>query len=299
MREEEKKTSQDSSFKKFMKKRWAYPAIYIASAALILSGVLWFQNGNENASDTDGFDYGETDLSGKGNEDAVEVNNAMENFVLPVENADGAVIQTKFYDVHGEEAAQEEALVFYNNTYQPNAGIDIVMKDGKSFEVRSALSGTVTKVEEDATLGNVIEIQHAEGIVTRYQSITDMKVKEGSVVEQGDTIAQSGQSQINQEAGEHVHFEIRKDGVAVNPEEFVGKTLSQLEKAEIAEEKAPTEDAAQDGSTESSNDESDAAPSDGDQSEDTAPSDEDQSEDDGASNEGETDADTSSDSQES
>lgn len=57
-----KKTSQDSSFKKFMKKRWAYPAIYIASAALILSGVLWFQNSNENASDTDGFDYGETDL---------------------------------------------------------------------------------------------------------------------------------------------------------------------------------------------------------------------------------------------
>ncbi|MED1605837.1 peptidoglycan DD-metalloendopeptidase family protein [Cytobacillus kochii] len=271
-----------------MKKRWAYPAIYIASAALILSGVLWFQNSNENASDTDGFDYGETDLTGKGNEDAVEVNNAMENFVLPVEKADGAVIQTKFYDVHGEEAAQEEALVFYNNTYQPNAGIDIVMEDGKTFEVRAALSGTVTKVEEDATLGNVVEIQHAEGIVTRYQSITDMKVKEGSVVEQGDTIAQSGQSQINQEAGEHVHFEIRKDGVAVNPEEFVGKTLSQLEKAEIAEESTPAEDAAQEGSTESADDESDAAPSD-----------EGQSEDDGASNEDETDADTSSDSQES
>ncbi|MDQ0187331.1 peptidoglycan DD-metalloendopeptidase family protein [Cytobacillus kochii] len=288
MREEEKKTSQDSSFKKFMKKRWAYPAIYIASAALILSGVLWFQNSNENASDTDGFDYGETDLTGKGNEDAVEVNNAMENFVLPVEKADGAVIQTKFYDVHGEEAAQEEALVFYNNTYQPNAGIDIVMEDGKTFEVRAALSGTVTKVEEDATLGNVVEIQHAEGIVTRYQSITDMKVKEGSVVEQGDTIAQSGQSQINQEAGEHVHFEIRKDGVAVNPEEFVGKTLSQLEKAEIAEESTPAEDAAQEGSTESADDESDAAPSD-----------EGQLEDDGASNEDETDADTSSDSQES
>ncbi|MCA1026329.1 peptidoglycan DD-metalloendopeptidase family protein [Cytobacillus kochii] len=288
MREEEKKTSQDSSFKKFMKKRWAYPAIYIASAALILSGVLWFQNSNENASDTDGFDYGETDLTGKGNEDAVEVNNAMENFVLPVEKADGAVIQTKFYDVHGEEAAQEEALVFYNNTYQPNAGIDIVMEDGKTFEVRAALSGTVTKVEEDATLGNVVEIQHAEGIVTRYQSITDMKVKEGSVVEQGDTIAQSGQSQINQEAGEHVHFEIRKDGVAVNPEEFVGKTLSQLEKAEIAEESTPAEDAAQEGSTESADDESDAAPSD-----------EGQSEDDGASNEDETDADASSDTQES
>ncbi|MGP9043634.1 peptidoglycan DD-metalloendopeptidase family protein [Cytobacillus kochii] len=288
MREEEKKTSQDSSFKKFMKKRWAYPAIYIASAALILSGVLWFQNSNENASDTDGFDYGETDLTGKGNEDAVEVNNAMENFVLPVEKADGAVIQTKFYDVHGEEAAQEEALVFYNNTYQPNAGIDIVMEDGKTFEVRAALSGTVTKVEEDATLGNVVEIQHAEGIVTRYQSITDMKVKEGSVVEQGDTIAQSGQSQINQEAGEHVHFEIRKDGVAVNPEEFVGKTLSQLEKAEIAEESTPAEDAAQEGSTESADDESDAAPSD-----------EGQTEDDGASNEDETDADASSDTQES
>ena len=47
MREEEKNQS-SQGVKKLLKKRWAYPAIYIASAALILTGVLWFQNSSTN-----------------------------------------------------------------------------------------------------------------------------------------------------------------------------------------------------------------------------------------------------------
>ena len=66
-------------------------------------------------------------------------------------------------------------------------------------------------------LGNVIEIEHDKGIVTQYQSVKDVKVKVGEQVKQGQAIAMAGQSLFNEEAGTHVHFEIRKDGVAVNP----------------------------------------------------------------------------------
>ena len=47
MREEEKNQS-SQGVKRLLKKRWAYPAIYIASAALILTVVLWFQNSSTN-----------------------------------------------------------------------------------------------------------------------------------------------------------------------------------------------------------------------------------------------------------
>ncbi|MCM3179187.1 peptidoglycan DD-metalloendopeptidase family protein [Cytobacillus horneckiae] len=246
MREEEKKSSQDSSFKRFMKKRWVFPAIYIASAALILSGVLWFQNSNNSATDSDQFDYNATDVPGKNDEPALEVNRALENFVMPVEKTDTAVIQKGFYDLEADDAEQEAALVFYNNTYHPNTGIDIAMPDGEPFEVRASLSGTVTKVQEDSLLGNVIEIEHDEGIVSRYQSVTDMSVAEGDVVEQGQALATAGKSLINEEAGVHVHFELRKDGIAVNPESFFNKSLSELKKVETVKDKTeqlPADDA--------------------------------------------------------
>ncbi|WP_040207078.1 M23 family metallopeptidase [Neobacillus jeddahensis] len=226
MREEEnKRSSQSSSIKRFFKKRWVFPAIYIASAAIILTGVLWYQ---ASSSDTDKYDYKSTDIAGKNDTPAVEVNKPLENFKMPVKSADDAVVKTKFYDFQGKAEDQEAALVFYNNRYEPNQGIDITTKKDESFDVTASLSGTVTRVEEDATLGNVIEIEHDKGIVTQYQSVKDIKVKVGEEVKQNQVIAKAGQSLFNEKAGTHVHFEIRKDGVAVNPTEYFEKSLDAL-----------------------------------------------------------------------
>jgi stage II sporulation protein Q len=237
MREEEnKRSSQSSSVKRFFKKRWVFPAIYIASAALILTAVLWYQSSN---SATDKYDYKSTDIAGKKNQEpAIEVSKTLENFKMPVENAEAAVVKTKFYDFNGKTEDQEAALVFYNNTYQPNTGIDVTMKDDESFNVVAALSGTVTRVDEDAVLGNVIEVEHDKGIVTQYQSVKDIKIKVGDEVKQGQVLATAGQSLFNEKAGTHVHFEIRKDGIAVNPTNYFNKSLSTLEEAELSNEKA-------------------------------------------------------------
>lgn len=236
MREEEKK---QSSPQRFFKKRWVYPAIYIASAAIILTAVFWFQSNNNDVAESPVVDS--TDVAdGNFDQDAVEVNRPVENFVMPVTNPDTAVIAKPFYDLEGKKEEQEAALVFYNNTYHPNTGIDIALKDGESFEVVAALSGTVTKVEEDALLGNVIEVEHEKGIVTQYQSIQDIKVEVGEFVEQGQALAAAGQSLFNEEAGVHVHFEIRKDSIAVNPLDYFNKPLSALQEAELEKENATT-----------------------------------------------------------
>jgi stage II sporulation protein Q len=221
MREEENK--QSSRFKRFMKKRWVFPAIYIASAAILLTGVLWYQGSHSNSA---------TNQSGSGvtgknlNNPALEVTKSLEDFQMPVADASQAVIEKKFYDFSGKKADQEAALVVYKNTYVPNTGIDIGMKNGKTFDVVAAMSGKVTKVQEDSLLGNVIEIDHGHGVVTQYESVKDMKVKVGEKVKQGQTIAQAGQSVFDEKAGTHVHFEIRKDGVAVNPQSYINKPLS-------------------------------------------------------------------------
>ncbi|MBE3571077.1 MAG: peptidoglycan DD-metalloendopeptidase family protein [Bacillales bacterium] len=244
MREEEKKrSSQDSSIKRFFRKRWVFPAIYIASAAIILTAVLWYQNAGNNA-DSDKFLYNSKDIAGRKHNDppAIEVNRSLENFVMPVKDPDSAVIQKQFYDYDGKAEEQEAALVFYNNEYHPNTGIDITMNNGETFDVIASLSGIVTKVEEDALLGNVIEIEHDKGIVTQYQSVKDMNVEVGDKVEQGQTLAKAGQSLFNQEAGVHVHFEIRKDNVAVNPLDYFDQPLSALQEEKSAEDSEVSEE---------------------------------------------------------
>jgi stage II sporulation protein Q len=103
------------------------------------------------------------------------------------------------------------------------------MNNGKSFAVVAALGGTVTQVKEDAVLGNVIEVEHSKGVVTQYQSVKDIAVKEGDVVKQGQFLAKAGQSELNKQAGTHLHFEIRKNDVAVNPVSYFNKTVSDVE----------------------------------------------------------------------
>lgn len=247
MREEEKKrSSQDSSFKRFFQKRWVFPAIYIASAAIILTAVLWYQTSStNNAAKDNEYNYNATDIAGKKyNQPAIEVNSALENIAWPVANPDTAVIQKQFYDYNGKAEEQEAALVSYNNSYHPNTGIDITMKNGETFDVLAALSGTVTDIREDSLLGNVMIIEHDKGVTTQYSSVKDFAVEVGAQVKQGQAIAKAGQSLFNEEAGVHVHFEVRKDKQPVNPISYFDKPVSSLQVEKPADDKAAADDQA-------------------------------------------------------
>ncbi|MEK3798655.1 M23 family metallopeptidase [Peribacillus sp. FSL H8-0477] len=222
MREEEKNTSQKSRFQRILKKRWTMPAIYLASAAIILSAVLWYQN-SDNQTAENGKDKETAETAKDFNQPSVEVNSKLESIKMPVADASATVIKKNFYDKNADKAEQEAALVYYNNRYEPNKGIDVAARDNKAFDVVASISGEVTKVEDDSLNGNLVEVEHEDGVVTRYQSIQDIEVKVGEKVKQGEKLAVAGQSLINEDAGVHVHFEIRKDGVAVNPIDFMDK----------------------------------------------------------------------------
>lgn len=227
MREEEKNTSQKSRFQRILKKRWTMPAIYLASAAIILSAVFWYQNSDDQTAEN-GKDKETAETAKDFNQPSVEVNSKLESIKMPVADASATVIKKNFYDKNADKAEQEAALVYYNNRYEPNKGIDVAARDNKAFDVVASISGEVTKVEDDSLNGNLVEVEHEDGVVTRYQSIQDIEVKVGDKVKQGEKLAVAGQSLINEDAGVHVHFEIRKDGVAVNPIDFMDKQLTSI-----------------------------------------------------------------------
>ncbi|NGP44745.1 M23 family metallopeptidase [Bacillaceae bacterium SIJ1] len=249
MREEEKQTSGQSKWKQLTKKRWFYPAVYLASAAVILTSVFWMQdNALEEAQDAQNEDFSVNDPMF--DEDAVEVTNSTEHFVMPAREDVAVIVAKDFYEASASQEEQEEALVMHNNTYYPNTGVDLATENGESFEVLAALSGTVTRAEKDDLFGNVVEVDHGEGVETYYHSLSEVQVQEGDTVKQSDVIGSAGQNEFNQESGVHLHFEVRKDGEPINPLSVIDKELAVLvesgmnkEDESVPEEQSSEEDA--------------------------------------------------------
>ncbi|APH03409.1 M23 family metallopeptidase [Bacillus weihaiensis] len=246
MREEEKqRTSQNTKLQQFFRKRWVFPAIYLMSAAVILTAVLWYQGiSNDVAEDLENNDQGEN-ISLTNEPEAVEVNALKENFAMPAIDPDAVQVVKKFYEADASAEDQEAALVFYNNTYRMNKGIDIAREDQKEFDVVASLSGTVTKAEKDPILGFVVEIEHENEVVTVYQSLADANVQAGDKVQQNELIGKAGKNLYNEEDGIHVHFEVRQAGKAVNPLTYMDKPVTSIETAKEeaeVEEEAPAED---------------------------------------------------------
>jgi murein DD-endopeptidase MepM/ murein hydrolase activator NlpD len=67
--------------------------------------------------------------------------------------------------------------------------------------------------------GNLVEVEHGNGMVTRYAHAKAVLVKEGDVVNKGDEIALMGST--GRSTGSHVHFEVLKHGRQLNPSQFI------------------------------------------------------------------------------
>ncbi len=85
--------------------------------------------------------------------------------------------------------------------------------------VYASSGGTVTKAGWGSGYGYVVYIQHEDGKQTRYAHLSRVLVKVGKTVKQGDKIALSGNT--GNSTGPHLHFEIRVNGKAVNPFNYV------------------------------------------------------------------------------
>ena len=135
-------------------------------------------------------------------------------------------IGRSFYNYQDTEENQANSLIYYQNTYIPNSGVDYVCNE--VFDVVAILDGKVTKVTENNLLGNIIEITHENNFISVYQSLGEVSISEGDMVIQGQIIGKSGVSNISTDLGNHLHFEIIHNGKNVNPENYYDKNLEDL-----------------------------------------------------------------------
>jgi murein DD-endopeptidase MepM/ murein hydrolase activator NlpD len=92
-------------------------------------------------------------------------------------------------------------------------GVDIPSAEGSPIHALAA--GVVTRAENRSGFGNMVEIDHGNGYLTRYAHISKLAVKTGDRIDQDQVIAEIGST--GRSTGPHLHLEMFKDGRRFNP----------------------------------------------------------------------------------
>lgn len=100
-----------------------------------------------------------------------------------------------------------------------HAGLDMMAPEGSP--IRAAAGGTVVYAGRYYAYGNIVDIQHGDGVVTRYAHMLAFApgIAPGTPVAVGDIIGKVGHT--GHAHGSHVHFEVRLNGRAVDPKPFL------------------------------------------------------------------------------
>mgnify|MGYP006388770055 CR=1 FL=1 len=98
-----------------------------------------------------------------------------------------------------------------------HTGLDIATSNGTPL--KAAASGTVVYSAWKGSYGNLVIVDHGNGIQTYYAHCSRLYVSVGQTVSQGETIAAVGST--GNSTGPHLHLEIRVNGVAKNPQNYI------------------------------------------------------------------------------
>lgn len=136
---------------------------------------------------------------------------------LPIANpAPGAPVSSSF-------GARKDPLL---GTAAFHSGIDFRSSSG--VPVRATGKGTVVKAGWNGGYGRMVEVDHGDGLVTRYAHMSAISVAVGDPVAVGSEVGKVGST--GRSTGSHLHYEVRRNGEALNPVRFlkVGKKIAGL-----------------------------------------------------------------------
>ena len=100
-----------------------------------------------------------------------------------------------------------------------HTGLDIACSSGT--DIKAVAKGKVIFAENNGAYGNLVKIDHGNGIETWYAHCSKIYTKVGKEVKAGDVIAAVGTT--GNSTGPHLHLEIRIDGTAINPQKYLYK----------------------------------------------------------------------------
>jgi murein DD-endopeptidase MepM/ murein hydrolase activator NlpD len=115
---------------------------------------------------------------------------------------------------------------FGGRTYEFHAGMDI---DGeRGDQVIAPANGVVTEAGWKGGYGNMIEVDHGNGLTTRYGHLSKIAVQVGDTISRGQLVAFVGST--GRSTGPHLHYELRLNDRPINPRRFLPPEVTELRK---------------------------------------------------------------------
>jgi len=195
----------------------------------ILNGIM---GGNEKSTaEADTIDQipdsmpQEASASSNGNKDT-DTSKSIQDSAVTIDAAASSTAQAatiKYKGIFITPAAGVLGATFGDTTDQltqkvkSHKGVDIEAPNGT--EIKAASGGIVIESAFEKTLGYYVKIEHNNGYTTIYAQCSQLIAKKGQNVNQGDVIAKVGSTGIS--TGSYLHFEVWKDGNAVNPLDYI------------------------------------------------------------------------------
>ena len=197
------------------------PTVYTLTILVIMLGVGFLISGlNKNYSS---YVFGTKVMK----EDVLPVINTDEDISIIRPYTDESVsISKSFYDIKANEEEQQKSLIYYQRTYMENTGV--LYTSDNTFDVIAVLDGIIKDVKTDELLGNVVEIEHSNDLVTAYYSLNNVEVKAGDKILKGQIIGKSGANKLENEKENCLLFEVYYKGNLLNPESFYNMNIKEL-----------------------------------------------------------------------
>lgn len=203
-------------------KRIIFPSIYLFAILIMVICIYLVGNSMANYLEKNKeFDYTKKEVFEKETPVMAE-----ETKIIKPYKDEKVKIGKSFYDYEADAAEQEKAIIFYEDTYMQNSGVDYI--NDVEFEIYNVLDGEVINVKNDKTLGNIVEVKHDNEIITIYQGLSKVNVKKGDKITQGTVVGTSGTSEINTDYKSYLHFEVFHKGELLDPENFYTLNIDDL-----------------------------------------------------------------------
>ena len=121
---------------------------------------------------------------------------------------------------------QLDSLIYYENTYMQNNGVDY--SNDEEFDVVSILDGEVISIEDNAIYGKVVTIKHNDNLKSIYSNVKNVLVNVGYKISQGEIFASSDTYKVDTKVKSLLHFEVYYKDNAIDPENLYTMSVSDL-----------------------------------------------------------------------
>lgn len=102
---------------------------------------------------------------------------------------------------------------------KPAMHLGLDFRAARGAPVMAAGAGRVIRAGRLGGYGNVVEIDHGQGLTSRYAHLSRIGVKKGDTVRPGDVVGKVGST--GRSTGPHLHFEVRRNGATRNPRTYI------------------------------------------------------------------------------